>query len=97
MKNIVLDLPTFGVIVGTRVAFGCGIGLLLSDKLTNNRRRSIGFMLAIVGGVTTIPAAMAIARAMRVSDQTPTTPGVDRDERLVGTTRYPRKGDDNDL
>jgi hypothetical protein len=49
MKNVVLDLPTFGIIVATRVALGFGIGLLMADKLTNTRRRSIGVMLAIVG------------------------------------------------
>ena len=97
MKNVVLDLPTFGVIVATRVALGCGIGLLMADKLTNTRRRSIGMMLAIVGVVTTVPAAMAVARTMRAPGRTRTRPGVDRDDRLIGITRYPRKGDDDVL
>jgi hypothetical protein len=97
MKNVVLDLPTFGIIVATPVALGFGIGLLMADKLTNTRRRSIGVMLAIVGGVTTVPAAMAIARTMRAPGRNRTRSVVDRDDRLIGTTRYPRKGDDDVL
>jgi hypothetical protein len=97
MKNVVLDLPTFGIIVATRVALGFGIGLLMADKLTNTQRRSIGMMLAIVGGVTTVPAAMAIARTMRTPGRNRTRSVVDCDDRLIGTTRYPRKGDDDVL
>jgi hypothetical protein len=32
MKNVVLDLPTFGIIVATRVALGFGISLLMADS-----------------------------------------------------------------
>jgi hypothetical protein len=63
----------------------------------HTRWRSIGVMLAIVGGVTTVPAAMAIARTMRAPGRNRTRSVVDRDDRLIGTTRYPRKGDDDVL
>jgi len=56
MKNVLLDLPTLGFIVTTRAALGVGIGLLMSERLTAERRRAIGAALIAVGAVTTVPA-----------------------------------------
>jgi hypothetical protein len=60
MKRIDLSRPAFGFIVATRAALGAGIGLLLSNKLRRDRRRSIGLTLVALGALTTIPAVMAI-------------------------------------
>ena len=60
MKNIVLNMPTFGFIVGTRAMLGVGIGLLLSERLPVERRRAVALTLIAVGAATTIPAAMAV-------------------------------------
>lgn len=65
MKNIVVSLPTFGFVVMTRALLGVGIGLLLSERFTDEQRRSIGLTLVIVGAATTIPAAMAVFGASR--------------------------------
>jgi len=92
MKNVVLELPTFAFIVGTRAALAAGIGLLLSEKLALPRRRVVGAALVAIGAATTIPAAMSLRRAVRRS-RTPSS--VNRDERLVGTTRFARKGDED--
>jgi hypothetical protein len=43
------------LIAGTRVALGVGIGLLLSDRLNNDQRKSAGWALLGVGILTTIP------------------------------------------
>ncbi len=39
---------------------GAGIGLLLADKLSDDRRKGIGWTLVAVGVLTTIPLAMMV-------------------------------------
>jgi hypothetical protein len=60
MKNVVLNLPTFGFVVMTRAMLGVGIGLLLSERLSVERRRAVGLTLVMVGAATTVPAALAV-------------------------------------
>ena len=95
MKNVVLAWPTFAFVVGTRAALAGGIGLLLSDRLPAERRRVLGAALVAVGGAATVPAALAVMRSLR-GPRRVANAGVDRDERLIGATRLPRKGDDDD-
>jgi hypothetical protein len=65
MRKVVLNLPTFGMAVATRAAFGAGVGLLLADRIGPRRRRGIGVGLVAVGVLTTIPVARAVLRGMR--------------------------------
>ena len=44
---------------------GVGIGLLLSDKMTESQRRAVGVTLVAIGVATTIPAAMAVFSNLR--------------------------------
>lgn len=67
MSNVVLDLPTFGFVVASRAALGVGIGLLLSERLSAERRRALGLTLVAVGAATTIPAGMAVQRGRDVA------------------------------
>ena len=90
MKSVSLNLPTLGFIVSTRAALGMGIGLLLSARLPAERRRVIGATLVAIGAATTIPAAMSVLRSVRRSRRSP----IGRDARLIGATRFARKGDD---
>ena len=60
MNTLVLSVPTFGFVVGTRAALGVGIGLLLSGEMTPSQRRAVGVALVAIGVATTIPAAMAV-------------------------------------
>jgi len=92
MKEFVLDLPTFAFVVSTRAALGVGIGLLLADKLPADRRRAVGSVLVAMGAATTIPAMMAVLRNRRRGRSSPAW--IEQDDRLVGATRLPRKGDD---
>jgi hypothetical protein len=92
MRSIVLNPPTFAFVVGTRVALAAGIGLLVSERLPAARRRAIGAALVAVGAVTTIPAAISMRRAFRRS-RLPQS--VSQDDRLIGATRFARKGDDD--
>jgi hypothetical protein len=94
MKTMTLNLPSFGFIVATRAALAGGIGLLVSERLSADRRRAIGAALVAFGVLTTIPAAMTVIRGLRRSRRRGGESAIPRDERLIGATRYPRKGDD---
>jgi hypothetical protein len=90
INEVRLPLPAFAWIIGTRVALGVGIGLLVSERLALARRRAIGAGLVALGAATTIPAAALIFGRRRSSR-------IGRDQQLIGATRFPRKGDDGDL
>jgi hypothetical protein len=64
MKQLVLNLPTFGFVVATRAALGVGIGLLIADRLPASQRRAAGLSLVALGAVTTIPAAVAVVKSL---------------------------------
>jgi len=55
-----LRLPELGLVAGTRGLLGAGIGLLLADKLSDERRKGIGWALIAVGVLTTLPLAMIV-------------------------------------
>ena len=55
-----LSIAEIILLVGTRVALGAGIGLLLSSRLNNDQRKAAGWALVLVGGLTTIPLAMGV-------------------------------------
>jgi H+/gluconate symporter-like permease len=58
MKKLEVTLPDLALIVGTRAMFGAGLALLFADKLQKDQRKAIGWTLALVGVVTTIPLAV---------------------------------------
>ena len=60
MKERTLTLPEIGLIAGTRVAFGVGIGLLISDRLNKDQRKAAGWALFGMGLVTTFPIVAGI-------------------------------------
>src|SRR5262245_49789138 len=94
MKTVALDLPAFAFIVATRAALAAGIGLLVSGRLSERQRRSVGAALLAVGAATTIPAALSVIRGIRRFRLSRGQTAVEHDSRLIGTTRFPRKGDD---
>jgi hypothetical protein len=55
MRRASLTIPEIGLIAVTRVALGAGLGLLLSDRLTAEQRRAVGWTLLAVGVFTTAP------------------------------------------
>lgn len=65
MREIVLSPPKFGFVVATRAALAFGIGLLVSRKLENTKRRNIGRGLVAAGALSTIQAVMFIRRGRR--------------------------------
>lgn len=60
MKQTSLTLPEIGLIAGTRVALGAGIGLLLSDRLNKDQRKAAGWVLFGIGIATTVPIVAGI-------------------------------------
>ncbi len=63
MKKHEVTIPQIGLMVGTRAMLGAGIALLLSEKLTDEQRRAIGWTLVAVGPLTTIPLAVQLLGA----------------------------------
>jgi hypothetical protein len=90
MRTITVPLPLLGFVIATRAALGAGLGLLLADRLPPQRRRGLGLALVGFGAATTIPAVRLLSRRLRTAQPN----GVEREARLIGATRYPRKGDD---
>jgi hypothetical protein len=62
MKNVTLPIPWFGFAVATRAAIGVGLGLLVSQKMSAERRRAVGWTLVSVGAASTIPIALRVFR-----------------------------------
>ena len=60
MKQHEVTVPQIGLIAGTRAMLGAGIALLLSEKLSDEQRRAIGWTLVAVGALTTIPLALQL-------------------------------------
>ena len=57
MRTVTLPFPEIALIAGTRGMMGVGIGLLLSSRLAESTRRSIGLGLFLIGALSTIPLA----------------------------------------
>lgn len=61
MKDkIWLSFPELGLLAVTRGMIGVGIGLLLANRMSKERRRAIGLPLFIIGALSTIPIAMNV-------------------------------------
>jgi hypothetical protein len=60
MLKTELTIPELGLLIGTRGMLGAGLGLLLAHKLSEPQRKGIGWTLAAIGVVTTIPLAMIV-------------------------------------
>jgi hypothetical protein len=57
MKTSELTLPEVGLIAATRGMLGAGIALLLAEKLNEDQRKVIGWVLFAMGAISTIPLA----------------------------------------
>jgi hypothetical protein len=67
MRETRVSLPELGLIAGTRVALGAGLGLLLANRLSPDQRRAAGWALLLVGAVSTIPLALEVLGGGRLS------------------------------
>jgi hypothetical protein len=60
MTRTELSFPELGLLVGTRGMLGAGIGLLLGDRLGPEKRKAVGWTLAAIGALSTIPLAYLV-------------------------------------
>lgn len=65
MNDVVLSPPKFGFIVATRAVLAAGIGLLVSQRLSEAQLRRVGKTLVAVGALATIPSAIFLARGRK--------------------------------
>lgn len=65
MHTVNLKLPTLAFVVATRAMLGVGIGLLVSERLSAERRRAVGRTLVGIGAATTVPAIAVVLRSRR--------------------------------
>ena len=82
MRETRITLPEVGLIAGTRAALGAGIGLLLSDRLTESQRRAVGWTLVMVGAISTIPLALEVFGGHRLDSSR------EYPERVMGGAGY---------
>ena len=69
MREISLTVPEIGLMAGTRVALGVGIGLLLSNRLNKDERKAAGLALMSVGILTTVPLIMSVLGKRRSAEK----------------------------
>jgi len=61
MENKVsISYPELGLFAATRGMIGAGIGLLLANRISRDKRKAIGLPLFIVGALSTIPIARRV-------------------------------------
>lgn len=60
MRQTRFSLPELGLVAGTRLALGIGVGLLVSDRVHPDVRRAVGWTLVAVGAITTVPLALDV-------------------------------------
>ena len=74
MISRTVTLPELGMIAGTRVALGAGLGLLLSDRLDNKPKRAVGWTLLTVGALTTLPLLAGVIHGRAAASAADTLP-----------------------
>jgi len=69
MQEKSLTIPEIGLMAGTRVALGAGIGLLVSGRLNKDQRKGAGWALLGIGIATTIPFVVGAIARHRTGDR----------------------------
>ena len=59
-KTIVLSLPAAALLTISQAAIGCGIGILLADKVTENKRNTAAIGMLCLAIATTAPALVGV-------------------------------------
>lgn len=69
MKQVNLPIPELGLIAATRGMLGAGVALLLGDRLSEHKRRAVGWTLFLVGAFSTLPLILDIRRKAQSSSE----------------------------
>jgi hypothetical protein len=59
-KTIVLSLPAAALLTISQAAIGCGIGILLADKVTENKRNTAAIGMLCMAIASTAPALVGV-------------------------------------
>jgi hypothetical protein len=65
MRKATLRATDLMLLVGTRVALGVGVGLLVSTRLDRRARKAAGLALLAVGVLTTVPILLNVRATTR--------------------------------
>ena len=60
ISKTTMSLPEPALIAGTRAIFGIGLGLLLTDCLSPEQRKTVGWTMFAIGAISTIPPGFEI-------------------------------------
>ena len=63
-KTIVLSLPAAALLTISQAAIGCGIGILLADKIGEKRRNTAAIGMLCLAIATTAPALVGVVVEM---------------------------------
>ena len=69
MNRIPLSIPEIAFISGTRGMIGAGLALLLADRHSAEQRRAVGWTLFGIGALTTVPIAIGLFKAKRITPE----------------------------
>ena len=59
-KVVALSLPSAALLIIAQAATGCGIGILLADKIDQTKRNAAAFAMLVLAIVTTVPALAGV-------------------------------------
>jgi uncharacterized membrane protein AbrB (regulator of aidB expression) len=59
-KTIVLSLPAAALLTISQAAIGCGIGIILADKVSEKRRNTAAVGMLCLAVATTAPALVGV-------------------------------------
>ena len=60
ISNTTMSVPELALIAGTRAVLGVGLGLLLTDRLSPEQRKAVGWTMFAIGAVSTLPLGFEI-------------------------------------
>jgi hypothetical protein len=59
-KQLQISVPELILVAVTRGAIGVGVGLLIANRLSRKRRKTLGLPLFVLGALSSIPIAIRI-------------------------------------
>jgi uncharacterized membrane protein AbrB (regulator of aidB expression) len=59
-KTVSLSLPSATLLTISQAAIGCGIGILIADKISENKRNAAAIAMLALATATTVPALVGI-------------------------------------
>jgi hypothetical protein len=59
-KIISLSLPSATLVAISQAAIGCGIGIIIADKMNENKRNAAAIAMLALATATTVPALVGV-------------------------------------